>query len=271
MSLPDVGQEGAEYSSFDQLPAEAHGVSTDEQTRNVAADLPMHQPKASVPQSTATKNISRVTETDSTAAAAAGIGRARPADDVHKLPPADGSASPSRLTRVTSNPRRAPSTEPLNILRTKASFNRSSSSLLPLERTTSRPGSVHGDDFEHGIPEIGTQIPLNRWAGDAQAPTPGAGGQSTFAPGIGFFNDGSKAHKKRHSRQEFGPPDSYGIRHDQDHADQFEKEWIKKHPQEAAKEEFYQHLPRPETALSSEQLNRIVHANDGSKCSGVLA
>ncbi|CAK1360481.1 uncharacterized protein RHO25_003781 [Cercospora beticola] len=261
VSLPDLGHEGDEYSSFDQLPAEAKADNA-EQTRNIAADLPMHQPKASVPQSTATKNISKVTDTDSTTAAGLGIGRSKPADDVHKMPPGDSSpASPSRITRVTSNSRRAPSTEPPNILRTKASFNRSSQS-LGLERQTSRPGSVYGDDTEHGIPEIGQQIPLNRFAGDAQAPTPGSG-QSTHAPGIGFFNDGSaKQHKKKHSRQEFLTHDSYGLEHDEDHADQFEREWMRKHPQEAAREQIYRHLPKPESALSSEQLNRIVHSND---------
>ncbi|SMR47076.1 unnamed protein product [Zymoseptoria tritici ST99CH_3D1] len=258
VSLPDIGHEGDEYSSFDQLPAEAHGVSG-EQTKNVSADLPMHQPIASVPQSTAKRQIHTVTSTDSTQAAAAGIGRSRPADDVHKMPPQDAGVS---MRRVTSNePRRAPSVE--NQLRAKASFNRSSSSLQPLERTTSRPGSVHGDDFEHGIPEIGQQIPLNRWAGDAQAPSP-ALAQPQHSAGIGFFNDGSSRahHRKRSSRHEFGPPDSYGIRHDQDRQDQFEQEWIRKHPQEAAKEGFHHtHLPKPETALTSEQLNRLIHGD----------
>lgn len=264
VSLPDIGHEGDEYSSFDQLPAEAHGVSVDG-AKTVSADLPMHQPRASVPQSTAKRQIHTVTSTDSTQAAAAGIGRSRPADDVHKMPPQDGTTSPMR--RVTSNePRRPPSID--QSLRAKASFNRSSSSLQPLERATSRPGSIHGgDDHEHGIPEIGRQIPLNRWAGDAQAPSQGTA-MSQHAPGIGFFNDGSSKnhHRKRSSRHEFGPPDSYGIRHDQDHQDQFEQEWIRKHPQEAVKEGYLvQHLPKPETALTSDQLNRMIHGDFAGK------
>ncbi|KAK4493800.1 hypothetical protein PRZ48_014985 [Zasmidium cellare] len=271
VSIPDVGHEGEEYSSFDYLPAEAHGVDTakseaaaDEQTKSVSADLPMHQPRASVPQSTARRQIQTVTSTDSTQAAAAGIGRSRPADDVHKLPPHDARTE-SPLSRVTSNthePRRAPSAELGNPLRTKASFNRSTPSLNPLERTTSRPGSVHGgEDREYGIPEIGVQVPLLAMAGDVQAPTPQPG-QTQHTPGIGFFNDGSARnhHRKRSSRHEFGPPDSYGIRHDQDHQDQFEREWARKHPQEAAREELQAHLPKPETALSSDQLNRLVSA-----------
>lgn len=265
VSLPDVGQEGSEYSSFDQLPPEAHGVSVGspegEQTRNVSMDLPMHQPKASVPQSTAKRQIQGVTGLDSTQAAAAGIGRSRPADDVHKMPPADA-GSPLK--------QRAPSTEPLNPLRQKASFNRSTSSLQPLERATSRPGSVHGgEDYEHGIPEIGRQVPLLAMAGDVQAPSPGQG-LPQHAPGIGFFNDGSnKAHRKRGSKQEYGPPDAYGLHHSE--RDQFEKEWIRKHPQEAAKEGHYAHLPKPETALTSEQLNRLVHQAEPGKKFHLLA
>lgn len=267
VTLPDLGHEGDEYSSFDQLPSEArisspgHGATT----TNVSADLPMHQPRASVPQSTAERQIQTVTSTDSTQAAAAGIGRSKPADDVHKMPPQDGMTSPMR--RVTSNEPRRPSSIDQS-LRAKASFNRSSQGLQPLERTTSRSGSIHGgEDHEHGIPEIGQQIPLNRWAGDAQAPSPAAG-LSQHAPGIGFFNDGSSRnhHRKRSSRHEFGPPDSYGIRHDQDHQDQFEQEWVRKHPQEAIKEGYHhQHLPKPETALSSDQLNRLIHGDSGCK------
>lgn len=261
VSLPDVGHEGEEYSSFDQLPPDAHGVSVEaangEQTKNVSADLPMHQPKASVPQSTAKRQIEGVTGTDSTQAAGLGIGRSKPADDVHKMPPGDlGTSSP--LSRVTSQTqsghaaRRAPSTD----------HTRSTPNLL--ERTTSRPASIFGDEDEHGIPTIGQQVPLLAMAGDVQAPSPGPG-YAQHTPGIGFFNDGSTRahHRKRSSRHEFGPPDSYGIRHDHDHQDQFEKEWVRKHPQEAMKEEHHLHVYKPETALSSEQLNRLVHSDSG--------
>lgn len=275
VSLPDVGHEGEEYSSFDQLPDEAHGVSTeatsteaDEQTKSVSADLPMHQPKASVPQSTAKRQIQNVTGTDSIQAAAAGIGKARPGDDVHKLPPSDaGPASPlSRVTSNTAESRRPPSTDGAHNLRSKPSFNRSTPNLQPLDRVTSRPASIHGDEREHGIPEIGMQVPLLAMAGDVQAPSP-APGHSQHAQGIGFFNDGSTRahHRKRSSRHEFGPPDSYGIRHDADHQDQFEKEWIRKHPEEAAKEGYYHHLPKPASALTSEQLNRLVHQSEPGK------
>lgn len=257
VSLPnEVGSEGIEYSSYDQLPAEARGGHVDPpQTKNVSADVPLHQPRASVPQSTAKRQISTVTRTDSTQAAAAGIGRAQPDDDVHRTP-----GGPESLGRVTSRThdesghlRRVPSTEP-HPLRQKTSFNRPSSSLQ-----NGRPASVHSVDHYEGIPEIGQQIPLYPNAGDVQAPSPGPA-QSQFAGGIGFFNDGSARayHRKRSSRHEFGPPGSYGMHRSAESQDQFEKAWQEKHPDEALKEHYNPYMLRPETALSSEQLNRIV-------------
>lgn len=271
----EVGQEGSEYTSYDQLPAEAHGVSKstatadptaaaaiEQETRNVSADIPLHQPKASVPLSTAKSRIATVTRTDSTQAAAAGIGKARPDDDVHKTP-GGGDVPGSPLSRVTSRTYggealgRVPSAE-LHPLRAKASFNRSSSSLH-----NGRPSSVHSDHHHEGIPEIGQQIPLYPNAGDVQAPTPGPG-SSQHTPGIGFFNDGSARahHRKRSSRHEFGPPGSYGLHgHGTEPQDQFERAWLAKHP-EAQKEGLSPYMHRPESALSSEQLNKLVREDN---------
>ena len=265
VALPSVGQEGLEYASFDQLPAEAHGVDVaeadaPEQTANVSEHMPLHAPTASVPQSTAKSRIATVTRTDSTQAAAAGIGQARPDDDVHKTP-ATSTSSLSRVTSKTEDMRRVPSTEP-HPLRQQTSFSRSTPNLQP---TTSRPGSIHEGNNEQGIPEIGMQIPLNPMAGDVQAPSP-APTQSQFASGIGFFNDGSaRAHnRKRSSRQEFGPPGSYGLHsHGQEPSDQFERDWAAKNPDKAALEGVNAYgTPRPETALTSEELNRLVTQND---------
>jgi hypothetical protein len=265
VSLPSIGQEGQEYASFDQLPPEAHSIQDtlsqdigSELTKNVSADVPLHAPKASVPQSTAKSRIATVTRTDSTQAAAAGIGKARPDDDVHKVP-GDTSPTISRMTSRNEGARRAPSTEPMHPLRERTSFNRSSTSL---PAGTSRPGSIHEGSHELGIPEIGMQIPLNPNAGDVQAPSP-APTQSQFTPGIGFFNDGSQRNhfRKRSSRQEFGPPGSYGLHgHGQEPQDQFEKDWAAKHPQQAAMDNVYGHFnfPRSEHALSSDELNRLV-------------
>lgn len=264
-SMPTVGQEGSEYASYDQLPPEAHGVSGDtsatasatvQQTRH--ADVPMQQPKASVPLSTAASRISTVTRTDSSQAAAAGIGKPR-----HDETPNDSSTNLSRVTsRETGGYAlgRVSSREP-HPLRVKSSFNRSSSSL-----PGGRPESVHGDE-EHGIPEIGLQVPMYPNAGDVQAPSP-APNQTQFPAGIGFFNDGSTRHhqRKRSSRQEFGPPGSYGLHGHPGQApgDQFERNWLAKHPDEAAKEGYNAYgglAPRPSTAMSSDQLNRLVSEN----------
>lgn len=273
VSLPSVGQEGSEYASFDQLPPEAHGVSGEDsdapaQTVNVPANTVLHQPTASVPQSTAKSRIAHVTRTDSTQAAAAGIGRAKPKDDVHNTPAEPGSPL-SKVTTQSDDLVRVPTAD-LHPLRQQASFNRSSSRLRQ-----SRPESMHdgGEDYEHeqGIPEIGMQIPLHPNAGDVQAPSP-AQTQSQHTPGVGFFNDGSsRAHtRKRSGRHHFGPPDSYGLHGHHggpDQHDQFEKDWCAKHPEQAAKEGYnvYGNLntPRPEFALSSEQLNRLVNQDSG--------
>ena len=273
VSLPSVGQEGAEYASYDQLPSEAHGASGQQsdapaQTVNVPANTVLHQPTASVPQSTAKSRIANVTRTDSTQAAAAGIGRARPVDDVHNSP-AEPSSPLGRVTSRTEDLMRVPSAD-LHPLRQQTSFNRSTSSLRQ-----SRPGSVHEGtgDYEHeqGIPAIGKQIPLYPNAGDVQAPSP-AQTQTQHTPGVGFFNDGSaRAHsRKKSGRHQFGPPDSYGLHgHHENttHHDQFERDWCAKHPEQAAKEGYnvYGNLntPRPEFALSSEQLNRLVNQGGG--------
>ncbi|KAI7471058.1 hypothetical protein KC351_g12310 [Hortaea werneckii] len=267
IALPEeVGQEGLEYTSYDQLPAEAREEqpAVEEQKRNVGAELPMHAPKASLPQSAAKSRIQTVTRTDSSQAEAAGIGKARPHDES-----VDSSTS---LSRTTSREQpgskkdhlgRASSSEGSHPLRGRSSFNRSS----PHLGTSPRPGSAHGvegNDHEEGIPEIGQQIPLYPNAGDVQAPSP-APTLSQHTPGIGFWNDGSQRahHRKRSSRHEFGPPGSYGLHGHgpREPADQFERDWIAKHPEEAAKEGHTPFMLRPESALSSDQLNRMVHEN----------
>ncbi|KAI7198271.1 hypothetical protein KC352_g20403 [Hortaea werneckii] len=224
----------------------------------------MHAPKASLPQSAAKSRIQTVTRTDSSQAEAAGIGKARPHDES-----VDSSTS---LSRTTSREQpgskkdhlgRASSSEGSHPLRGRSSFNRSS----PHLGTSPRPGSAHGvegNDHEEGIPEIGQQIPLYPNAGDVQAPSP-APTLSQHTPGIGFWNDGSQRahHRKRSSRHEFGPPGSYGLHGHgpREPADQFERDWIAKHPEEAAKEGHTPFMLRPESALSSDQLNRMVHEN----------
>ncbi len=266
VSFPSVGQEGSEYASISTptpIITEATNVpildaGEGEQTRNVAADMPLHAPKASVPQVTAKSRIETVTGTDSTQAAAAGIGQSRPDDDVHKTPADSSLALPETKDEDL---RRVVSADP-SMLSPKPSLSRPTSG-TPYD--SSRPVSIYESEHVHGIPEIGRQIPLFPNAGDVQAPSP-ALTQSQHTPGIGFFNDGStRAHqRKRSGRHEFGPPGSYGLHsHTAEPHDHFERDWYAKHPDKVISEGYNAYgRSRPETALSSEELNRIVTLND---------
>ncbi|KAK4894013.1 hypothetical protein LTR28_002106, partial [Elasticomyces elasticus] len=98
VSLPSIGQEGNEYATLDNgAAATASATGSPEQHRNIAPDLPIHAPLASVPQSTAKSRIATVTRTDSSQAAAAGIGKSRDDEDEqehsgHSLKAADSSS-----------------------------------------------------------------------------------------------------------------------------------------------------------------------------------
>ncbi|KAG8626899.1 hypothetical protein KVT40_005844 [Elsinoe batatas] len=231
VQLPSIGHEGDEYANFEDLQrTTSHGSGPSEQTRNVAADLPMHQPTASVPQSTAKSRIQGVTRTNSDQANA--------------------------LSKTFSHEE---GHSEKHSLRAKASFNRSNPNLHH-----SRPGSIHEPEHVHGIPEIGLQVPMYPNAGDVQAPSP-AQSAPPHSAGIGFFNDGSRNHhRRRSSRQEFGPPGSYGMHgHGLEPRDQFEKAWYQRHPEELAKERNHHYdpgHPRSEWALSSDDLNKLVHS-----------
>jgi hypothetical protein len=252
--LPSIGQEGAEYASLERLPTnEDDGNGKPHQTSTVSGDLPLHAPKASVPTSTAQSKISSVTRTDSDTAAALGLGKADAEDNSKAL--------------YGGHP-----------LKSKTSFSQSNLSLhgdRPASRPQSRPDSgrppsVYQDDEEHGIPEIGLQVPMYPNAGDVQAPTPQplSASQST---GIGFFNDSStsvnrsqSSHGRRRSQQLSQPPGSYGLHgHGLAPKDPFERDWYAKHPDALQREEgeYGPGLqgPRNEWALSSEELNKLVH------------
>lgn len=225
INLPSIGQEGNEYA---EVFGSTDGVGSPEQTqtRGIANDLKLHAPKPSLPISSAKQRVSTITRTDSDQAAAHGIGKAS-SDD------------------------RDPAARPL---KAKPSFASQSSN------NTERPGSfVEG---EHGIPEIGQRVPMYPNAGDVQAPSP-APTQSLFAPGIGFHNDGSKPrhHGRKTSARGFeGPPGSYGMHgHGVIPHNQFEKAYYEKHPELAKKETVQYQEDRPQWAMSSEDLNKIVH------------
>jgi len=226
VTLPSIGQEGNEYAEVLGAPTDELGTSPT-QTRNVANDLKLHAPKPSLPTSSAKQRVSQVTRTDSGQAASFGIGKA-------------GSGSDDK------NPGSRD-------LKTKASFASQASN-----GTERPPSSLESD---HGIPEIGQRVPMYPNAGDVQAPSP-APFPTPYAPGIGFHNDGSKPRhhaRKTSARDHDVPLEAYGRHgHQVLPHDRFEKAYYEKHPELFKKELGQYGEGRPEWALSSDDLNKIV-------------
>lgn len=239
VSLPSIGQEGNEYAEIgykdESAVAEPEGSGNEPQeTRNIGSDLPLHAPRPSFSKSTAKARVSTVTRTDSTQAAAAGIGKAPPSVD--DKDPQD------------------------RVLKPRVSFRTASSA------STERPGSAQTED-DRGIPEIGQRVPMYPDAGDVQAPSPSPF-QQQFPAGVGFHNSGiqkpSRHHRRTPSGKEILPPGSYGMHgHGVPSTDHFEKSWYEKHPEALEREEHGQYGPgiggdRGQWALSSDDLNKLV-------------
>lgn len=235
VSLPSIGQEGNEYASFEDLSKtltnESQGRGSYQQS-SIANDLPLHAPTASVPGSTAKRNIQAVTRTDSNQAAAAGFGKLAPDD--HITP---GSKS-----------------------------GRSGSSI------GSRPASIYNDKDHQGIPEIGVQVPMFRNAGDVQAPTPNpyeqqSGGGIGFHNKTSGNKSGGRHHGRTKSGREIfhGPPGSYGMHgHGKISNDEFEKKWYEKHPDDLKREKAGEYGPhiqenRKDYHWRADDLNKVVH------------
>lgn len=252
-SLPLIGQEGEEYTSLDQVPQVSQDVSgpaTPNDTINVAGDLPLHAPRASVPSAASQSKVASVVRTDSQTAIEAGLGRVQTESD-------DGTDLGLRKTVSRSR-----------------EFRPASSGLSrEITRSSSRPGSIHEDHDERGIPHFGSYVPMYPNAGDVQAPSPSPYASQGPPSGVGFFNDGSSRPATMEGRRKsatgfHGPPGSYGLHgHGVGPHDQFEKAWYQKHPEELVKEEQGAYGPsaalsRGEWVLSSEELNRLVRENN---------
>ncbi|KAL3434476.1 altered inheritance of mitochondria protein 21 [Aspergillus tetrazonus] len=230
VTIPSLGEEGIEYQDLDALNASDSHNTTPAETRNVGSDLKLHAPRPSLPTSSAKAKVQAVTRTDSSQAAAAGFGAiGSPEQDEQQ-------ERPSRSIYSVQGSRAASST---------ASFE--------------RPRSIH--DEEHGIPEIGQRVPMLANAGDVQAPSP-----SPFLEQPGS-RSGRGHHRTRSGREASLPPGSYGLHgHGVPTNDKFEKAWYEKHPDEYAKEEQGHYgsgvgTPRPDWALSSDDLNKIVRGS----------
>jgi hypothetical protein len=97
-------------------------------------------------------------------------------------------------------------------------------------------------------------------AGDVQAPSP--------SPYLdqGSQRSGRNHHRTRSARDSSLPPGSYGLHgHGVPQSDKFEKAWYEKHPDEFVKEEGQYGpgvgTPRPDWAMSSDDLNKIVRGS----------
>lgn len=128
----------------------------------------------------------------------------------------------------------------------------SSRSLKKKASTASGLSHSEVEDEEHGIPEIGQQIPLLPNAGDVQAPSPAPGAES-------------KIHKRKSSSRGL-PPGSYGLHgHNVVPQDKLEKEYYHKHPELLKLERHPYQADRPtDFALSSEQLNKLVRETESN-------
>ncbi|KAF2178855.1 hypothetical protein K469DRAFT_717827 [Zopfia rhizophila CBS 207.26] len=233
VTLPSIGQEGSEYASLEDLHQTEREASP-HQTKNVAGDLPLYAPTASVPSSTAKSRIQTVTRTDSSQAAAAGIGKLFLEDKSGQRPDSNRSES--------------------------SAGNRT------------RPTSIYKEDEEHGIPEIGVQVPMYPNAGDVQAPTPSPYAQEG-STGVGFFNKGSHPSGRHHGRTKsgreifHGPPGSYGLHgHGVIPNDEFEQKWYAKHPEDLKRErqgEYGPHIQenRKDYHWVGDDLVKLVHSS----------
>ncbi|KAF2791315.1 hypothetical protein K505DRAFT_249221 [Melanomma pulvis-pyrius CBS 109.77] len=247
VTLPSIGQEGNEYASYEDLSrtlSNASNASNEQdisprQTKIIAGDLPLHAPKASLASSTAKSRIQTVTRTDSSQAAAAGIGNLLPDDKSVHGP--DSGPSGSSAGDGT------------------------------------RPGSLYKEDEEHGIPEIGLQVPMYPNAGDVQAPTP-APYEQGVPTGIGFFNKGDRPrhHGRTKSGREIfhGPPGSYGLHgHGVIPNDELQQKWYASHPEDLKREKAGEYGPhiqenRKDYHWVGDDLVKLVHSS-GSKGLGM--
>ncbi|KAK3402238.1 hypothetical protein B0T20DRAFT_135083 [Sordaria brevicollis] len=213
VDLPSLGQEGMEYANItENSTPSSDQITAPEQTRTIGHDLKLHAPKPSLPPNNAKQRIMAVTRTDSDRAAAFGIGRPSSNDEsTHVLP--------------------------------------SNRSLKKKASTTSQLSVDLDRDDEH-IPEIGQQVPMLKYAGDVQAPSP--------APGAG--PDKVKHHSRRTSARGNLPPGSYGLHgHGVFAVDKLEKAYYEKHPEALKKEHTpYQYDRSNDFSMSSENLNKIV-------------
>lgn len=225
VTIPSLGEEGIEYADLDPGNVSDNHHQPPAETRNVSSDLKIHAPRPSLPTSSAEAKVQAVTRTDSRQAAAAGLGRG---------------VSPAREEPERSS----------RSLHSRTSGSRAESSTASNERRLS----------SHIGEEQGFRVPMYPHAGEVQAPSPSP-----------YLEQGSQRSSRNHNRTRSVrdsslPPGSYGLHgHGVQHPDKFEKAWYEKHPDEFVKEEGQYGpgvgTPRPDWAMSSDDLNKIVRSS----------
>ncbi|GAB0136524.1 hypothetical protein EsDP_00004823 [Epichloe bromicola] len=211
VDLPSVGEEGMEYGAVaTELSHDERRPSAPAHTRLVDDSLKLHAPTPSLPASSAKQQVMAVTRTDSDRAASFGIGQ-----------PSNGE---------------------------ERAVSRSSARKRPESIYSAYSDQGNQTDEDHGIPEIGQRVPMNKHLGDVQAPSPAPGHEAS-----------KRHHTRKHSARSL-PPGSYGLHgHGVAPQDRFEKAYYEKHPEVLHREQHTPHHDRQnDYAMSSSDLNKLV-------------
>ncbi|KAF2658025.1 hypothetical protein K491DRAFT_303273 [Lophiostoma macrostomum CBS 122681] len=232
VTLPSIGQEGNEYAGYEELSRpptreERHP----QQTKSVAGDLPLHAPTASVPSSTAKNRIQAVTRTDSSQAAAAGIGSLAP-ESSHGV---DSGRSDSSVGRS----------------RPSSMMNDGEEQGIP-EIGVQVPMYPNAGDVQAPTPSPYDQ------GGSAGVGFFNKGGQP-----------GGRHHSRTKSGREIfhGPPGSYGLHgHGVIPKNEFEQKWYEKHPEDFKREKAGEYGPhiqenRKDYHWVGDDLVKLVHSS----------
>ncbi|KAF2813928.1 uncharacterized protein BDZ99DRAFT_410128 [Mytilinidion resinicola] len=225
VTLPSIGQEGSEYESLQDFAEE----SSPKQTKNIAGDLPLYAPTASLATSTAKSRIATVTRTDSSQAAAA-VGKLFADSDEKGTPRSASSAGTS--------------TRPQSI------YNKDDEEHGIPEIGIRVPMYPNAGDVQAPTPQP-----------SAAAPATGVG----FFNNGG--QPASRHHSRTKSGREIfhGPPGSYGLHgHGIINSNDFERTWYEKHPEDFAKEkqgEYGRAVPetRKDYHWVGDDLAKLVH------------
>ncbi|KAL2110245.1 hypothetical protein VUR80DRAFT_1433 [Thermomyces stellatus] len=209
---------GEEGSEYAAVAERLQEPERPEQTRTIGGDMKLHAPKPSLPVQSAKQRVAAIS---------------RIASD--KAVSSIGIGKPTGEESLTASPK----------------VKKSTTSAL----STEEGGEI---EEEHGIPEIGQRVPMDRTTGDVQAPSPSV---EPSPPEVGKISK----YNRRPSSQgaEYHGRHGHGAVTD----DRLEKEYYEKHPEELQKElarPYHEH--QNDYAMSSSELNEIIRdtADHGS-------